>query len=295
MSSQKQNAKVAFIGLGVMGYPMAGHLLKAGHEVTVYNRTTAVSEKWQAEFGGNVALTPAEAARGADVVFTCVSNDAALRSVLLGTDGAFAGMKPGAVLWDDSTVSAEIAREMADFAEKAGLHFVDAPVSGGQSGAENAQLTMMCGGDEEIINKVLPIASAFAPSARRIGPSGHGQLAKMCNQICIAGVVQGLSEAIAFGKKADLDMKTVIDVISKGAASSWQMVNRSQTMIDGQFDFGFAVDLMRKDLGLCLEEAKHNKASLPVTALVDQFYGDVQRMGGSRYDTSSLILRLEDD
>ncbi len=294
MSQEKEikTAKVAFIGLGVMGYPMAGHLKKAGCDVTVYNRTTAKAAKWVGEFGGSYALTPREAAEGCDVVFVCVGNDDDLRSVVLGENGAFAGMKKGAVLWDDTTDSANVARELYAKAKELGLEFVDAPVSGGQAGAENGVLTVMCGGDEEVIGKCAPIANAFSCSIKRIGPAGSGQLAKMCNQICIAGIVQGLAEAVAFGKTAGLDMPLVLDVISKGAAGSWQMQNRGLTMDEGKFDFGFAVDWMRKDLGLCLEEAKKTGASLPMTALVDQFYGEVQNMGGGRWDTSSLIARL---
>lgn len=292
MKAAAKPCKVAFIGLGVMGFPMAGHLAKAGHSVTVYNRTRSVSDRWVNTFQGAAAETPREAAEGADIVFTCVSNDAALRDVVLGENGAFAGMKPDAVLWDDSTVSLEVTRELAEKAASLSLHFVDAPVSGGQSGAENGVLSMMCGGDEEIIARVLPVAAAFAPSAERIGPSGHGQLAKMCNQICIAGLVQSLSESIAFGQKAGIDMEKVLSVISKGAASSWQMQNRGSTMIKGEFDFGFAVDLMRKDLGICLNTARSVSATLPTTAMVDQFYADVQNQGGGRWDTSSLITRL---
>ncbi|MCD8339179.1 MAG: NAD(P)-dependent oxidoreductase [Burkholderiales bacterium] len=287
-----KTATAAFIGLGTMGYPMAGHLSKAGCDMTVYNRTTSKAEKWVAEFGGKYELTPREAAKDCDIVFVCVGNDDDLRSVLLGEDGAFAGMKPGAVLWDDTTDSASVAREMYAKAKSMGLNFVDAPVSGGQAGAENGILTVMCGGDEDIIKKYAPVADAFAISVTRIGPSGSGQLAKMCNQICIAGVCQGLAEAIAFGKVADLDMPLVLDVISKGAAASWQMKNRGLTMDLGQFNFGFAVDWMRKDLNICLSEARKNGAELPLTALVDQFYAQIQNMGGGRWDTSSLIARL---
>lgn len=284
--------KTAFIGLGVMGYPMAGHLAKAGHEVTVYNRTTSKAERWVAEFGGKLALTPKEAANDCDIVFVCVGNDDDLRSVVLGENGAFAGMKKDAVLWDDTTDSASVAQELYSKAKELGLNFVDAPVSGGQAGAENGVLTVMCGGDEEIINRCIPVAGAFACSIKRIGPSGSGQLAKMCNQICIAGIVQGLAEAIAFGKTAGLEMPLVLDVISKGAAGSWQMSNRGLTMDLNQFDFGFAVDWMRKDLGLCLAQANKTGALLPMTALVDQFYAEIQTRGGGRWDTSSLITRL---
>ena len=284
--------KVAFLGLGVMGYPMAGHLAKAGHAVSVYNRTAAKSESWVSEFGGSLGKTPKEAVKDADIVFCCVGNDDDLRSVVLGADGAFAGMKPGAIFTDHTTASAQVARELYAEARKQGFAFVDAPVSGGQAGAQNGQLTVMCGGDTADFDTVKPIAMAFSRAFTRIGDSGAGQLAKMVNQICIAGLVQGLSEAIAFGQQADLDMNVVLDVISKGAAQSWQMENRGKTMVQGKFDFGFAVDWMRKDLGLVLDEAKRNGARVPVTALVDQFYGDVQQAGGSRFDTSSLITRL---
>ena len=287
---------VAFLGLGVMGYPMAGHLAKAGHRVTVYNRTAAKSEAWLAEFGaeGNShALSPKLAAAQADIVFCCVGNDDDLRSVTLGADGAFAGMQPGAIFVDHTTASASIARELAAAAKQAGLEFIDAPVSGGQAGAQNGLLTVMCGGDAAAFAKVQPVGMAFSRAFTLLGESGAGQLAKMVNQICIAGLVQGLSEAIAFGQKAGLDMNQVLDVIGKGAAQSWQLDNRGKTMVADQFDFGFAVDWMRKDLGLVLDEAKRNGARLPVTALVDQFYGDVQHMGGKRWDTSSLIKRLK--
>ena len=286
--------KVAFIGLGVMGYPMAGHLASAGHQVTVYNRTPAKSEAWRAEFpGGKFALTPREAAQGADIVFCCVGNDADLRSVVLGSDGGFAGMKAGAIFVDHTTASADVARELSATAQKAGFLFIDAPVSGGQAGAQNGLLTVMCGGDAAAFDLVKPTAMAFSRAFTLLGGSGAGQLAKMVNQICIAGLVQGLSEAIAFGQRAGLDMNQVLDVIGKGAAQSWQMDNRGKTMVAGQFDFGFAVDWMRKDLGLVLDEAKRNGAKLPVTALVDQFYADVQELGGKRWDTSSLIKRLK--
>ncbi len=284
--------RVAFIGLGVMGLPMAGHLARAGHAVTVYNRSPAKAQAWVLEFGGASAPTPAEAACDADLVFVCVGNDEDLRSVLLGSEGAFAGMKPGAVLVDHTTASAEVAREMHGQAKSRGLHFVDAPVSGGQAGAVNGLLTVMCGGDVEPFEAMRPVALAFSRAVTRVGESGAGQLAKMVNQICIAGLVQGLAEAIAFGGRAGLDMKQVLDVIGKGAAQSWQMDNRGKTMVDDQFNFGFAVDWMRKDLGLVLDEARRNGAKLPVTALVDQFYADVQGMGGGRWDTSSLIKRL---
>ncbi len=284
--------RAAFIGLGVMGLPMAGHLARAGHAVTVYNRSAAKAQAWVAEFGGALADTPAQAAREADVVFVCVGNDDDLRSVLLGETGAFAGMKPGAILVDHTTASAEVAREMHAVARSRGLHFVDAPVSGGQAGAVNGQLTVMCGGDAEPFEAMKPVALAFSRAVTRVGEPGAGQLAKMVNQICIAGLVQGLAEAIAFGGRAGLDMKQVLEVIGKGAAQSWQLDNRGKTMVDDQFNFGFAVDWMRKDLGLVLDEARRNGAKLPVTALVDQFYADVQGLGGGRWDTSSLIKRL---
>jgi len=287
---------VAFLGLGVMGYPMAGHLASAGHRVTVYNRSNAKAQAWLAEFdgaGNAQALTPRQAAQSADIVFCCVGNDDDLRSVTLGADGAFAGMKPGAIFVDHTTASASIARELAAAAQQAGLEFIDAPVSGGQAGAQNGMLTVMCGGDAAAFAKVQPVAMAFSRAFTLLGDSGAGQLAKMVNQICIAGLVQGLSEAIAFGQRAGLDMNQVLDVIGKGAAQSWQLDNRGKTMVADQFDFGFAVDWMRKDLGLVLDEAKRNGARLPVTALVDQFYADVQQMGGKRWDTSSLIKRLK--
>jgi len=283
---------VAFLGLGVMGDPMAGHLAAAGHRVTVYNRTAAKSAAWVAKHGGKSGATPAEAARGAAIVFCCVGNDDDLRSVTLGADGAFAGMKAGTIFVDHTTASAAVARELAAEAAKKGVKFVDAPVSGGNLGAINGALTVMCGGDEAAFAEAKPLAMAFAKAMTLLGPSGSGQLAKMVNQIAIAGLVQGLSEAIAFGQKAGLDMKAVLEVIGKGAAQSWQMDNRGPTMIEGKFDFGFAVDWMRKDLGIALEEARLNGARLPVTALVDQFYADVQAMGGKRNDTSSLIRRL---
>ncbi|MES2974871.1 MAG: NAD(P)-dependent oxidoreductase [Pseudomonadota bacterium] len=285
--------KVAFLGLGVMGYPMAGHLALAGHQVTAYNRSAAKSAAWAAEFKGQSAPTPREAVKDADIVFCCVGNDDDLRSVVLGADGAFAGMKAGAVFVDHTTASANVARELYAAAKGKGLQFVDAPVSGGQAGAQNGMLTVMCGGDPAAFDAVKPTAMAFSRAFTLLGASGAGQLAKMVNQICIAGLVQGLSEAVAFGQKSGLDMEQVLDVIGKGAAQSWQMDNRGKTMIAGKFDFGFAVDWMRKDLGLVLDEAKRNGAKLPVTALVDQFYADVQTMGGQRWDTSSLIKRLK--
>jgi 3-hydroxyisobutyrate dehydrogenase len=284
--------KVAFLGLGVMGYPMAGHLQRAGHQVTVYNRTAAKAQQWAAEYGGRHTATPREASAGCDAVFVCVGNDDDLRSVVLGKDGAFASMKKNAVLVDHTTASATVARELYAAAQAAGLQFVDAPVSGGQAGAANGALTVMCGGDAAAFEAVKPVGMAYAKAFTLIGASGAGQLAKMVNQICIAGLVQGLSEGIAFGQTAGLDMKLVLDVIGKGAAQSWQLDNRGKTMVDDQFNFGFAVDWMRKDLGLVMEEAKANGARVPVTALVDQFYADVQAMGGNRWDTSSLIKRL---
>jgi 3-hydroxyisobutyrate dehydrogenase len=284
--------RCAFLGLGVMGHPMAGHLARAGHAVTVYNRTAAKAEAWAKEYGGSHAATPRLAAKDADFVFACVGNDDDLRSVTLGADGAFAGMKPGAVFVDHTTASAEVARELAGAARTLGLHFIDAPVSGGQAGAVNGMLTVMCGGDAAAFDAMKPVAMAFSRAVTLVGDSGAGQLAKMVNQIAIAGLVQGLSEAIAFGQKAGLDMKQVLEVIGKGAAQSWQMDNRGTTMVDDKFDFGFAVDWMRKDLGLVLDEARRNGARLPVTAVVDQFYADVQAMGGRRWDTSSLIKRL---
>jgi 3-hydroxyisobutyrate dehydrogenase len=286
---------VAFLGLGVMGHPMAGHLARAGHRVTVYNRSAAKAQAWVAEHGGRAAPTPREAAAGASIVFCCVGNDDDLRSVVLGDDGAFAGMARGALLVDHTTASAEVARELSAQAKAAGLGFVDAPVSGGQAGAVNGMLTVMCGGEQAAFDEARPVAMAFARAVTLIGPAGSGQLAKMVNQICIAGLVQGLSEGIAFGQAAGIDMKLVLEVIGKGAAQSWQMDNRGTTMVDGKFDFGFAVDWMRKDLGLVLDESRRNGAPVPVTALVDQFYGDVQRMGGGRWDTSSLIRRLRSE
>lgn len=285
-------ARVAFLGLGVMGGPMARHLASKGHAVTVYNRTAAKAEAWVAAHGGSHAPTPHDAARDADFVMACVGNDDDLRAVCLGPDGAFAGMKAGAIFVDHTTVSALVTRDLSDVALQAGLGFVDAPVSGGQMGAENGQLSIMCGGTEDGYAAAEPVMAAYARICRRLGESGAGQLAKMMNQICIAGLMQGLSEALAFGEKAGLDGAAVVEVISLGAAGSWQMVNRHKSMLEGRFDFGFAVDWMRKDLGICLDTADQIGASLPVTALVDQFYKDVQRMGGGRNDTSSLIRRL---
>ena len=285
--------KVAFLGLGVMGYPMAGHLHLAGHQVAAYNRTAAKSAAFCAEYAGAThGLTPKMAVAGADIVFCCVGNDDDLRSVVLGPDGALAGMKPGAVLVDHTTASADVARELYAAARAAGLQFVDAPVSGGQAGAQNGALTVMCGGDTAAFEFVKPSGMAFSKAFTLMGNSGAGQLTKMVNQICIAGLVQGLSEAVAFGQKAGLDVNQVLDVIGKGAAQSWQLDNRGKTMVADKFDFGFAVDWMRKDLGLVLDEAKRNGARLPVTALVDQFYADVQALGGQRWDTSSLVKRL---
>lgn len=287
---------VAFLGLGVMGYPMAGHLALAGHSVTVYNRSAAKAQAFCEQFAatGRVrqAATPRQAAQGAALVFCCVGNDDDLRSVVLGDDGAFAGMAEGAIFVDHTTASANVARELYATARARGLHFVDAPVSGGQAGAQNGALTVMCGGDQAAFDAARPVAMAFSRAFTRMGDSGAGQLTKMVNQICIAGLVQGLSEAVAFGQRAGLDLPQVLEVIGKGAAQSWQMDNRGKTMAEGKFDFGFAVDWMRKDLGLVLDEAKRNGARLPVTALVDQFYADVQHMGGGRWDTSSLIRRL---
>jgi len=282
---------VAFLGLGVMGYPMAGHLkAKGGHDITVYNRTAAKALKWVSEHGGKA---PAQAAKGQDIVFACVGNDDDLRSVTLGPDGAFAGMKKGALFVDHTTASADVARELYGKAKDLGIDFIDAPVSGGQAGAENGVLTVMCGGEEAAYARAEPAIAAFARSCRLMGGPGAGQLTKMVNQICIAGLVQGLAEGIAFAQKAGLDAAAVIDVISKGAAQSWQMENRYKTMIEDKFDFGFAVDWMRKDLSICLAEARNNGAHLPVAALVDQFYSDVQAMGGGRWDTSSLLARLK--
>jgi 3-hydroxyisobutyrate dehydrogenase len=283
---------VAFLGLGVMGSPMAGHLQRAGHRVTVYNRTASKAQAWAQSNGGRAAPTPRQAAAGASLVFACVGNDDDLRSIVLGSDGAFAGMDPDAVFVDHTTASAEVARELYAAARERGLHFVDAPVSGGEAGAVNGALTIMCGGDAHAFERMQPVALAMARAVTRIGESGAGQLAKMVNQTCIAGLLQGLAEGIAFGQQAGLDMKRVLEVIGKGAAQSWLMDNRGTTMVDDRFDFGFAVDWMRKDLGLVLDEARRNGAKLPVTALVDQFYADIQAKGGRRWDTSSLIRRL---
>ena len=287
-------ASVAFLGLGVMGYPMAGHLKnKGGHDVTVYNRTTARAEKWVAEHGGAFAASPAEAAEGKDFVFTCVGNDDDLRAVTIGPNGCFQSMRKGAVYIDDTTASAEVARELAEHAEARGFAALDAPVSGGQAGAENGILTVMVGGSQDAFDRAKPVIESFARMVGLMGPAGAGQLTKMVNQITIAGLVQGLAEGLHFGRKAGLDLEKVIEVISKGAAGSWQMENRHKTMIAGKYDFGIAVDWMRKDLGICLDEADRSGARLPVTALVDQFYKDVQAMGGKRWDTSSLLARLE--
>ena len=284
--------KLAFLGLGVMGFPMAGHLQKAGHSVTVYNRNAEKSAKWVATYGGASGATPREAAAGADIVLMCVGNDNDVRSVVYGDVGALAGMRAGAVLVDHTTASAELARELDAAAKAQGKGFIDAPVSGGQAGAENGKLGIMCGGDQATFDGAKDVLNVYAKALVRIGDAGAGQLTKMVNQICIAGLVQALSEGLAFAQKAGIDAKLVLEVISKGAAQSWQMENRGNTMVDGKFDFGFAVDWMRKDLGICLDEAKRNGARLPVTALVDQLYADVQQMGGGRLDTSSLIKRL---
>jgi 3-hydroxyisobutyrate dehydrogenase len=287
-------AKVAFLGLGVMGFPMAGHLVtKGGHEVTVFNRTAAKAKTWADKFGGRTASTPKAAAEGQDFVMACVGNDDDLRAVTIGADGAFAGMKTGAVFVDHTTASAEVARELDAAAGKAGFKFIDAPVSGGQAGAENGALTVMCGGGPEAYASAEPVIAAYAKMCKLLGPAGSGQLTKMVNQICIAGLVEALSEGIHFAKKAGLDVNAVIEVISKGAAQSWQMENRYKTMNDGKFDFGFAVEWMRKDLSICLAEARRNGSSLPVTALVDAFYSEVEKIGGRRWDTSSLLARLE--
>jgi len=287
--------KIAFLGLGVMGYPMAGHLQAAGHSVTVYNRTAAKAQKWADQHRGAHAATPAEAARGAEMVMACVGNDDDLRSITLGKGGAFAGMAAGALFVDHTTVSAKVTAELYSAASALDLGFVDAPVSGGQAGAENGHLSIMCGGDVDQFARAEPVITLYAKLVRRIGESGAGQLTKMANQIAIAGLVQGLSEALHFATKAGLDGRDVIEVISQGAAGSWQMANRYQTMLDDHFEHGFAVDWMRKDLGICLDTANENGASLPVTALVDQFYKDVQKMGGGRWDTSSLYKRLQRD
>jgi 3-hydroxyisobutyrate dehydrogenase len=287
-------AKVAFLGLGVMGYPMAAHLKnRGGHDVTVYNRTAAKAEKWVAEHGGRMAATPAQAARDQDFVFACVGNDDDLRAVTLGAEGAFGAMKRGAIFIDNTTASAAIARELYQEAKDRGFAAIDAPVSGGQAGAENGVLTVMCGGDEAVFETAKPVIESFARMVGLMGPAGAGQLTKMINQICIAGLMQGLAEGIHFGRKAGLDIEKVVEVISKGAAGSWQMENRHKSMNESRYDFGFAVDWMRKDLGICLDEADRNGAKLPVTALIDQFYKEVQGMGGRRWDTSSLLARLE--
>ncbi len=285
-------AKIAFLGLGVMGYPMAAHLQKAGHSVTVYNRTSAKAKSWASETGGSFAPTPKSAAEGADFVMACVGNDDDLRSVCLGDDGAFAGMQAGAIFVDHTTVSAQVTAQLYSAAKKSEIGFVDAPISGGQAGAENGVLSIMCGGDADHFDKAASVMEAYSRICRRIGESGAGQMAKMCNQIAIAGLVQGLSEALHFAEKAGLDGRAVVEVISQGAAGSWQMANRYETMLDDHFDHGFAVDWMRKDLGICLDTGDDIGASLPVTALVDQFYKDVQKLGGGRWDTSSLIKRL---
>jgi 3-hydroxyisobutyrate dehydrogenase len=284
--------KTSFLGLGVMGFPMAGHLKKGGHEVTVYNRTQAKAQKWAETHGGKTAATPAEAAKGADIVFSCVGNDDDLRSIVLGEQGAFAGMAKGAIFVDHTTASANVARELGEVAKGKGIHFLDAPVSGGQAGAENGKLTVMVGGGQADFDRAKPVIDCYARACVLLGPVGSGQLAKMVNQICIAGLVQGLAEGMNFAVKAGLDPAKLVETISKGAAQSWQMENRALTMVADKFDFGFAVDWMRKDLGICLEEAKRNGARLPVTALVDQFYAQVQQRGGKRWDTSSLIHLL---
>ncbi len=284
--------QVAFLGLGVMGYPMAGHLVAAGHEVTVYNRTTAKAEKWAEEHGGSFKETPAQAAEGKSIVFACVGNDDDLRAITIGGDGAFDTMQPGSIFVDHTTASANAARELYEIAKDKGIDFIDAPVSGGQAGAENGKLTVMCGGDSLPYAKAAPLIDAYAQRCELMGASGAGQLTKMVNQICIAGLVQGLSEAVNFAQKAGLETDAVFNVLSKGAAQSWQMENRHETMAKGEFEHGFAVDWMRKDLGICLEMANKIGAQLPVTALVDQFYADVQAMGGNRWDTSSLLARI---
>jgi 3-hydroxyisobutyrate dehydrogenase len=287
-------AKVAFIGLGVMGYPMAGHLArKGGHQVTVYNRTGAKAEKWVSEYGGRHASTPREAAQSSEFVFCCVGNDDDLRSVTITEQGAFQGMSPGAIFIDNTTASAKVARDLAEEASRRQFHFIDAPVSGGQAGAENGALTVMCGGDQAVFDKARPVIDAYAKMVGLMGPVGAGQLTKMVNQICIAGLVEGLSEGLHFALKAGLDVENVVDVISKGAAQSWQMDNRWKTMVEDHYTHGFAVNWMRKDLAICLDEARSNGAHLPVTALVDQFYSEIQKMGGGRWDTSSLMKRLE--
>jgi len=292
MESQLEITKIAFIGLGVMGYPMAGHLAKAGHDVTVYNRNPARAQQWLAQFKGQAAANPRQAAEGCAVVFSCVGADKDVREICLGSEGAFAGMPKGSVFVDHTTTSAEVARELSKVAKDQGFAFVDAPVSGGQAGAENGKLTVMMGGEPEAIETITPLVNCFARMQAHMGPSGNGQLTKMVNQICIAGVLQGLAEGVQFAQKAGLNGQQVFEVISKGAAQSWQMENRASTMLEDQFDFGFAVDWMRKDLGLVLDEARRNGALLPVSALVDQFYAEVQAMGGGRWDTSSLLRPL---
>jgi len=287
------SAKAAFLGLGVMGYPMAGHMQRAGFDVTAYNRTSVRAEAWASEYGGHTAVTPRQAAHGADLVFACVGNDEDVCAIALGADGAFAGMEKGAVFIDHTTASAGLARDLAERAEGQGLGFVDAPVSGGQAGAQNGQLTVMAGGTQAAFEAARPAMETYAKKVKLMGPAGSGQLTKMVNQLCIAGVVQGLAEGLHFAKKAGLDPMEVVEAISKGAAQSWQMDNRAQTMTDGEYEFGFAVNWMRKDLAICLEEARRNGAHLPLGALVDQFYSEVQAMGGGRWDTSSLIARLE--
>jgi 3-hydroxyisobutyrate dehydrogenase len=285
--------RVSFIGLGVMGFPMAGHLARAGHDVAVYNRTAEKASNWVAQYGGRAAATPAAAADGADIVFACVGRDADVSEVTLGAQGAFGAMRKGAVFVDHTTASAGIARELADTARERGFGFVDAPVSGGEQGAKNGQLTIMCGGSEADYAKAEPVMAAYAKQCRLMGPAGSGQLTKMVNQICIAGVVQGLSEGLSFARAAGLDAQAVVDVISKGAAQSWQMENRHKTMLANHFEHGFAVEWMRKDLAICLDEARRSGASLPITALIDQFYAEVEKMGGRRWDTSSLFARME--
>ena len=288
------SSKTAFIGLGVMGYPMAGHLKKAGHQVTVYNRTASKAEQWVQEYGGMKASTPADAAKEADFVMACVGNDDDLREIACGTNGAFSGMSQGSVFIDHTTVSAKVTRELSENAAEHGFSFLDAPISGGQAGAENGMLTVMVGGDQTAFERAQPVMDAYSRMIKLLGPSGYGQMTKMVNQICIAGLVQGLSEGIHFAKAVGLDVEAVIETISKGAAHSWQMENRYKTMNEGEYNHGFAVDWMRKDLGITLEEARSNGAHLPVTALVDQFYSEIQAMGGRRWDTSSLLVRLED-
>ncbi len=288
------SSKTAFIGLGVMGYPMAGHLKKAGHQVTVYNRTASKAEQWVQEYGGMKASTPADAAKEADFVMACVGNDDDLREITCGTNGAFSGMSQGSVFIDHTTVSAKVTRELSENAAEQGFSFLDAPISGGQAGAENGMLTVMVGGDPAAFERAQPVMDAYSRMIKLLGPSGYGQMTKMVNQICIAGLVQGLSEGIHFAKAVGLDVEAVIETISKGAAQSWQMENRYKTMNEGEYNHGFAVDWMRKDLGITLEEARSNGAHLPVTALVDQFYSEIQAMGGRRWDTSSLLVRLED-